>query len=264
MYIANGSVEDGYHHGSTKLHIDMTDAVNIMVWTSDRRESESRYALWRIFSRTSSTHICDFLRDHGGFIGPGHPIHSQHAYFTESMLKELNLQFGVQPFTIKQYAGDAVFIPAGCAHQVHGLYKSINILLISVKCQVSNQTDAMKIACDFISIDNVTETQRVHEELRRHRLATGAGEDVLQLYASVWHAWKSLTNDRIFTDTTNDLPNILGPQLLGSNQAPRRKEKNRAIKNARMFAERPFRPGYSFDCPFCPRMFHRAGIIDHL
>jgi lysine-specific demethylase 3 len=118
MYIAYRSVEDDYHHGSTKLHIDMTDAINIMVWSSDCQEPRDRYALWRIFPRTSSSLVCEFLRNRAVHAFDGHPIHSQSAYFTDSMLRELEAQHGVRPFTIRQYTGDAIFIPAGCPHQV--------------------------------------------------------------------------------------------------------------------------------------------------
>ena len=121
MYIAYGSVEDNIHHGSTKLHIDMTDAVNIMVWASDRTQQQQRYALWRIFPQAASHLICQFLWDHAGFSGPGHPIHSQGVYFTEDMLSELEARTGIRPFTIKQYTGEAIYIPAGCAHQVRYL-----------------------------------------------------------------------------------------------------------------------------------------------
>ena len=133
--------------------------------------------------------------------------------------------------------------------------------------QVSNQTDAVKIACDFISIENVAETQRICDELRQHRLATGVGEDVLQLYTTLWHAWTTLTNDKIFKDTLNAFSIAPGAQLRDLtlvDRTLRRKEKNRLTKKARMYAERLPRLGYDFRCLFCPRMFHRAGLLDHL
>ena len=129
MYIAYGSVEDNFHHGSTKLHIDMTDAVNIMVWVSNRKDQQQSYALWRIFPHDASSLICQFLRANTGFSGPGNPIHAQGTYFTEDMLAELEKQTGVRPFTIKQCIGDAIFIPAGCAHQVRGFVPRVADLI---------------------------------------------------------------------------------------------------------------------------------------
>ena len=142
MYIAYSSIEDGRHHGSTKLHIDITDAVNIMVWSSPTRQ-QSNYALWRIFPQTASAAICEYLRKHAGFTGPGHPIHSQTIYSTDSMLMELEAKYGVRPFTIHQRVGEAVFIPAGCAHQVCHTPKIIDvpslILFLLLKGQQSGR-----------------------------------------------------------------------------------------------------------------------------
>jgi len=58
--------------------------------------------------------------------------------------------------------------------------------------QVSNAADAIKMACDFISVHNIRQTRQLIPEFRLHRLATGWGDDVLQFYATLWYAWKSL------------------------------------------------------------------------
>ena len=58
---------------------------------------------------------------------------------------------------------------------------------------MSNQTDSIKIACDYVSMDNLMETARLFDEFREHRLATGEGDDVLQLFNMLWYAWKSLS-----------------------------------------------------------------------
>ena len=54
-----------------------------------------------------------------------------------------------------------------------------------------NQMNAMKIACDFVSIENLEATVQVSKELCQHHISAG-GEDVLQLYLMLWHAWKHL------------------------------------------------------------------------
>jgi hypothetical protein len=59
--------------------------------------------------------------------------------------------------------------------------------------QVSNVTDAIKIACDFVSLDNITMTQQLVGELRHQRLSTSWGDDVLQFYETLWYAWGSLS-----------------------------------------------------------------------
>ena len=45
-------------------------------------------------------------------------------------------------------------------------------------------------------MDNLMETVRLFDEFREHRLATGQGDDVLQLFNMLWYAWKSLSRLR--------------------------------------------------------------------
>jgi hypothetical protein len=45
-------------------------------------------------------------------------------------------------------------------------------------------------------MDNLMETVRLFDEFREHRLATGEGDDVLQLFNMLWYAWKSLSRLR--------------------------------------------------------------------
>ncbi|KAF6170626.1 hypothetical protein GIB67_020188 [Kingdonia uniflora] len=49
-----------------------------------------------------------------------HPIHDQTFYLSSSHKKKLK-EFGVEPLTFVQKLGEAVFIPAGCPHQVRNL-----------------------------------------------------------------------------------------------------------------------------------------------
>jgi len=126
MYIAYGSVQDNSHHGSTKLHTDLTDAVNIMVWAAARQQGQQGHALWHIFPQAASPVICDYLKNHAGYSESGNPIHSQSIYFTPAMLDDLATRYGVRAFTIYQQPGEAIYIPAGCAHQVCTLVHRLN------------------------------------------------------------------------------------------------------------------------------------------
>ena len=55
-------------------------------------------------------------------------------------------------------------------------------------------TNGIKIACDFMSIENLDATVQVRKTLHKHHLSQGdaKGDDVLQLYLTLWYAWKHL------------------------------------------------------------------------
>ena len=120
MYIAHGTVQDEFHKGSTRIHVDLTDALNVMLWAANLSDGSSGYAEWTIFERAAAPLINKFLEENY-FDGPSDPIHSQQIYLTPAMLSHLEKEYHVKPFIIKQYPGDAVVIPAGCPHQVRSL-----------------------------------------------------------------------------------------------------------------------------------------------
>lgn len=119
MYLAMGTVADDTHHGSTRLHLDMSDAVNIMVHSTPANGT----ALWHIFARHDAPKIREFIRELAPST-PGDPIHCQKFYLGPELLTQLSLKYQVKPFTIRQRVNQAVFIPAGCAHQVNFLVPS--------------------------------------------------------------------------------------------------------------------------------------------
>jgi hypothetical protein len=118
MYNAFGTLQDDTHHGSTRLHMDLTDAVNIMLWAAPCPDGSPGCALWHIFPADASSSIRVFMKDDNAFSKSGDPIHSQTVYLTPNMLNTLADKYSVRPYTIVQHPGDAIFIPAGCAHQV--------------------------------------------------------------------------------------------------------------------------------------------------
>jgi hypothetical protein len=156
----------------------------------------------------------------------------------------------------------------------------------------------MKIACDFVSLDNLSETLRLFDEFRGHRLSTGVGDDVLQLFNMLWYAWVSLSwmrdanialqgnmSDSEDFDTgdgsvvsaesaANACDVDLNPHSMSSvgksmtarqlRKILRRRGNNKHKKEIKAYAAAPYIEGHDFKCDFCPRMFDRAGILMHL
>jgi JmjC domain, hydroxylase len=116
--------------------------------------------LWHIFPTMVLAFLRNFLIEVCGFKGPGNPVHSQLIYITPGLLQRFFEQYHILPYTIRQYPGEAVFIPAYCAHQV------------------ANLVDGIKITSDFISITNIQRTQRLVDEFQQQRLSS-SGDDVL-------------------------------------------------------------------------------------
>ncbi|KAI0067318.1 hypothetical protein BV25DRAFT_1794905, partial [Artomyces pyxidatus] len=173
MYIAHGTLQSEDCRGSTRLHLDLTSAVNIAIYAGNTIDGAPGYALWHLFPPSSLERVRKYIREVVDD-SIGDPIHNQNTYLTPSMLRTLAEEYDVVPYTIHQYPGQAVFIPAGCAHQV------------------SNQANGIKIACDFITVENLDLTAQVWKELRVQRLVGQYGDDVLQLESCLWHAWSSL------------------------------------------------------------------------
>jgi len=173
MYNAFEASGDVGSFGSTRLHMDMADAVNIMLYASKRGDGEG-FAVWNIFHADDANKIREFLRERNpGLPTTFDPIHSQHYYLDNHLRKELYETKGVISWRVEQRPGEAVFIPAGCAHQV------------------SNAADCIKVAIDFVSTENVDRCFKLTREFRKLNLAKAWKDDVLQLRNMLWFAWLS-------------------------------------------------------------------------
>ncbi|XP_045794905.1 lysine-specific demethylase JMJ25 isoform X2 [Trifolium pratense] len=129
-------------------------------------------AVWDIFRRQDVPKIIEYLRKHKKEFrhinnkpvdSVIHPIHDQTIFLNERHKKQLKREFKVEPWTFEQHLGEAVFIPAGCPHQVR------------------NRQSCMKVALDFVSPENVGECLRLTEEFRLLPKNHRAKEDKLEV-----------------------------------------------------------------------------------
>ncbi|XP_065867831.1 lysine-specific demethylase JMJ26-like [Euphorbia lathyris] len=253
-YIAYGNKEElGRGDSVTKLHCDMSDAVNILMHTSEVPLSEEQHAaieqlkqmhrkqdareglvsdkvngvygssckeelgasktnaldkhacgvglmgeptdhetddtggaLWDIFRREDVPKLEEYLRKHSmefrhTFCSPVkqvfHPIHDQCFYLTLEHKKKLKEEFGVEAWTFEQNVGEAVFIPAGCPHQVRNL------------------KSCTKVAADFVSPENIHECLRLTEEYRKLPKNHRAREDKLEIRKMIIYAVDQAVKD---------------------------------------------------------------------
>jgi lysine-specific demethylase 3 len=206
LYTAYGLASD--ERGTTNLHLDMSDAVNVLVYVGtfksrpeevehqknvlkaleeagiekkqmDRltKKKEKVGALWHIYDARDADKIRDVLNchalEHGRKLHKHHdPIHDQSFYLDAKLRKLLKDRHNVVGYTIVQFVGDAVFIPAGAPHQVRNL------------------SSCIKVAEDFVSPENVAHCFNLTEEFRQLSPAHENHEDKLQIKNIIYHAIK--------------------------------------------------------------------------
>ncbi|KAK0242300.1 hypothetical protein EDD85DRAFT_810740 [Armillaria nabsnona] len=172
MYNAMASNQQEGSKGSTRLHMDMADALNIMTYSCAGPDGSPGCAAWDLFRREDNDTIRQFLKQKFGFNGQD-PIHSQQFYLTEDLRLELWQQYHVQSYRVYQRPGEAIVIPAGCAHQV------------------CNLADCVKVAIDYVSPENINRCEQLTREFREQNHNKQWKEDVLQLGSMLWFAWQS-------------------------------------------------------------------------
>lgn len=114
MYLATADRGDV---GSTCLHLDATSAVNVLVHVEGGQQTTG--AKWTIFRREDANGLRAYLRVRYPEV-QGDPIHSHSIFLTNEDFEALKSE-KIYPFLFEQTVGQAVLIPAGCAHQVSDL-----------------------------------------------------------------------------------------------------------------------------------------------
>lgn len=218
MYSAYG-MELPLKQGSTNLHLDISDAINVCVHVSKPEDSDlapTQYnrvevrkalisvgcdeedlkifdsgtklpgAIWYIWKASEADDmrkvLLEVAREKGKPLGKNEdPLHDQDCFIDETLRLRL-IERGVKGYTIIQYEGDAVFIPAGAPHQVTNLY------------------DCIKVALDFVAPENIMECFNLTSEFRKLSTRHANREDKLQIKSILYHVMKSLVPSKIDYD----------------------------------------------------------------
>ncbi|KAK0592083.1 hypothetical protein LWI29_012970 [Acer saccharum] len=158
---------------TTRVLVNGEDGVGISFsGNNDRSEVLHGGAVWDIFRRQDVPKLIEFLKKHKNefrhikghpVTSVIHPVHDQTLFLSDRHKKLLKEEFNVEPWTFEQHLGEAVFIPAGCPHQVR------------------NRQSCIKVALDFVSPENVGECIRLTEEFRLLPKDHRAKEDKLEV-----------------------------------------------------------------------------------
>ncbi|XP_037504314.1 probable JmjC domain-containing histone demethylation protein 2C isoform X2 [Rhipicephalus sanguineus] len=206
MYNAYGSALYP-NKGTTNLHLDVSDAVNVMVYVGIPKDGKDEEhinaalkaidegacdaltrkrvreknakpgALWHIYNARDADKIRDLLNkvalERGEKLEPHHdPIHDQSWYLDHELRERLFREYAVEGYAVAQCLGEAVFIPAGAPHQVRNLHSCI------------------KVAEDFVSPENIAHCFSLTNEFRQLSDTHTNHEDKLQIKNVIYHAVK--------------------------------------------------------------------------
>nr|XP_011468932.1 PREDICTED: lysine-specific demethylase JMJ25-like isoform X3 [Fragaria vesca subsp. vesca] len=150
--------------------------------SSDKLDVVHGGAVWDIFRIEDTSKLIEYLKKHKKEFrhlnnhpveSVVHPIHDQTLYLNERHKKQLKQEYDVEPWTFEQHLGEAVFIPAGCPHQVR------------------NRQSCIKVALDFVSPENLEVCLRLTEEFRLLPKTHRAKEDKLEVKKMTLYAVSS-------------------------------------------------------------------------
>jgi hypothetical protein len=87
----------------TRLHMDMADAINVLVHANPREDGSQGCAVWDIFRPEDADGLREFLLEKYSVYRLVDPIHSQLFYLDSETRKELYEKKGIYSHRIYQY-----------------------------------------------------------------------------------------------------------------------------------------------------------------
>lgn len=195
--------------GTTNLHLDVSDAVNLMVYIGfprDKQVSIDEYieqglkaiveadcdianrsrvvndgdipgAIWHIYEAKDADRIRDFLlkiaEERGFKVADDHDvIHDQNWYLDGELRARLYKEYGAKAYSITQCLGDCIILPAGTPHQVRNIFSCI------------------KIAEDFVSPQQVGHCLGLSKQFRKLTKTHTNNEEKLNIKNVAFHSVK--------------------------------------------------------------------------
>ncbi|XP_018432159.1 PREDICTED: probable JmjC domain-containing histone demethylation protein 2C [Nanorana parkeri] len=193
--------------GTTNLHIEVSDMVNILVYVGAvkgnvsatksavlkkfeeeeldenirkrlKDASELPGSLWHIYETKDADKIREFLhkaaKEQCLEILPDHdPIRDQNWYLNKKLRQSLLEDYGVKSHTLVQFLGDAVILPAGAIYQVQNFHSCV------------------QVTQDFVSPEHLVHSFHLTQELRISKEEINF-DDKLQVKNILYHSVKEL------------------------------------------------------------------------
>ncbi|XP_063949289.1 lysine-specific demethylase JMJ26-like [Daucus carota subsp. sativus] len=143
-------------------------------------------ALWDIYRREDAFKLKEYLRKHFREFRHTYclplkqvvdPIYDGAFYLNAEHQRRLKEEYGIEPWSVVQNLGDAIFIPAGCPFQVR------------------NFKSCIQVSTGFVSPESIHECLRFTEEIRALPLKRVAKEDKLGVKKLIIYAIRQVLND---------------------------------------------------------------------